>query len=390
MRGKPLFALLVASLFVALTFTAVGVGWGEHAEGLSPDSSVSDAAGDVEPLRMLTPFPHPGRDVTVSGNTISVLVPTWLLGDPASFQWAAAVLRPEQDVLKDMAPKGRVQSWTSGSLSEVVDSIDTSREPYEDLTYVRVRSVGTSHIEFLWRCRGDIPFNEGDLAYMMILSTGYTIALHPIDQGWGWFVQRASSLSFDWNSRPYEDVLSASVTQTGVEQLTFEMTTAQDIPDVPPDEDGYPWFTWTLDVDRDGTNSLADVNVVVRWDPESSAWEGALRRWNGQHYEDVEATVVSVLAGATVSAIVDVDDLGLMGSFLWRAQTNITVGVDEDLFSAQADIAPDAGWVEEVGPLPSPTPTVSPTSEPTATATETLPALQQRIYLPVITRGVAP
>jgi hypothetical protein len=389
MRSRPFFALLVSSLFVALTVTVAGLGAGKRVEGLALGSSVSDPEGDVEPLRLLVPFPDLGRDLTVEGNTATVLVPTWLLGDPQSFDWVAAVLRPEQQIVTDAAPKGGAQAWTAGHLSEVVDFLNPALLPYLDLTYARVRSVGSSHIEFRWRCRDNIPSDESDLAYMMILSTAYRIALLCPDQAWGWFADRPSGLGFDWDSRPYEDILGAAVTRGGDGQLTFEMTTAQDIPAVPFDEDGSPWFTWILDMDRDqASGGPNDVNVVVRWNPESDEWEGALRGWNGERYEDLQATVVFTRTGATVSAVADLADPGLIGSFLWRAQTSVTVGVDEEMFIGVADSAPDAEWAEEAGPVSSPTPTISPTLEPTATPTETPPGAK-RIYLPLITRGVA-
>jgi hypothetical protein len=396
MRGKPLFALLVASLFVALTFTAVGVGWGEHAEGLSPDSSVTDPEGDVLELRMLSPFPYPGRDLAIEGNTAKALVPRWVVGDPHSFQWVGATLKPLLQRPLDVAPDYQVLNWARGTTSEAPDAQDLALLAYEDLTYVRLREVAPSRLEFFWRCRGDIPLTASDFTYVVLIGSNllvgsdYMVALIPTSTGWSWSVSTPEDTRFPWDSANYEDILDASVSQSGDGQLRFQMTVAQDIPAVPSDEDGYPWFTWMLDVDRDQAPGGAnDVNVVVRWNGESSQWEGALRGWNGQHYVDLGTGVPISRTGATVSATVGAEDLGLTGGFLWQARTTVNVGPGDDQFTGLADYAPDSGWAEEVGPLPSPTPTVSPTSEPTATATETFPAPQQRIYLPVITRGVA-
>jgi len=216
-------------------------------------------------------------------------------------------------------------------------------------------------------------------------SPDYMVVLGPTGAGWMWSISTPGTKRFSWNSTHYEDILSAIGSQTGDGQLTFEMTTAQDIPAVPADEDGYPWFTWMLDVDRDqASGGPNDVNVVVRWNPDSNAWEGALRGWDGERYEDLQTAVTFARTGATVSAAVEVADLGLTGSFLWRAQTSINVGVEKELFFALADNAPDSGWVEEVlAPAQTPTPTV------TATATVTaMPPGRRPIYLPVITRGV--
>jgi hypothetical protein len=400
MKSKPFLVPLVAVLFVGFAFAAVGLGWGDGIEGwpvakplslvaLALDSDASDAEGDLEPLRALVPFPDSGRNVTIDGNTATLVVPTWLLGDPSLFQWAAAVVMPEQDVVLDAVPKGRVQLW-SGGVSEEVDSVNPALPHYQDLIQVRVRSSGALHIEFRWRFRGDIPSGESDLAYVMILSTGYRIAVLPRGQDWGWFADRLG-LPFDWVSRPYEDILSAAVRDNGDAQLTFEMTTAQDIPAVPADVDGYPWFTWMLDVDGDqASGGASDINVAVRWDPRASSWEAALRGWNGERYEDLQATVAFTRTGSTVSATVNVADLGVVDHFNWRAQTSINVGREEEQFFAMTDSAPDAEWVEEVGPGPTPTATVSPTTEPTVTPTptETLSGAQ-RIYLPLISRGAA-
>jgi len=402
MRRKPFFVVSATSLFVALTVTAMGLGWGEGAEdrptfthirplSLAPDSSVSDPQGDVLELRLLRPFPYPGRDLTIEGNTAKVLIPRWVIGDPYSFQWMATTIRPMGQALLDYAPDYQFLSWSRGLPSEAPDAQNPGLLPHEDLTYVRLREVDSSRLEFLWRCRGDIPVNPVDINWSALIGLkplggpDYMVVLGPTDAGWMWSVSAPGTKRFSWNSTRYEDILSAIGFQTGDGQLTFEMTTAQDIPAVPADEDGHPWFTWMLDVDRDqASGDPNDVNVVVRWNPESNAWEGALRGWNGERYEDLQAAVAFARTGATVSAVVQVADLGLTGGFLWRAQTSINVGLEEELFFALADNAPDSGWVEEVlAPAQTPTPTV------TATATVTaMPPGRRPIYLPVITRGV--
>jgi hypothetical protein len=401
MRSKPFFALLVASLFAALTFTAVGLGLGEGVEGrlafaqfpraVAADSSVSDPEGDVLELRTLSPFPHPGRDLTIAGNTAKVLVPRWVVGDPQSFQWLGATLDTLEQVPLDVAPDYQVLNWTRGAVSEGPDAQNPTLLPHEDLTYVRLREVASSRLEFFWRCRGDIPTSPVDMAYAAFLGANlldgpeYAVALAATDAGWLWSVSVPGDSRFSWDSRPYEDIVSAAVSQTGDGQLTFGMTTAQDIPAVPPEEDGYPWFVWMLDVDRDeATGGLNDLNVVARWNPESSTWQGALQGWSEEHYGDLQATVAVTRTGSTVSATVDVEDLGVAGSFLWQVGTLVHVGSGEEQFAGLADFAPDSGWAEEVL---TPTPTLTPTTTATATPTATAPG-PRRIYLPTIRKAV--
>jgi hypothetical protein len=47
-------------------------------------NSITDPNGDVSRLNWLKPHPRI-RDMTIGGNTATVLVPTWLIRNPASF-----------------------------------------------------------------------------------------------------------------------------------------------------------------------------------------------------------------------------------------------------------------------------------------------------------------
>jgi hypothetical protein len=386
MRSKPFFVPLVMLLFAALTFSAVGLGWSERVEGspaatqpdetvASRDSSVSDAQGDVLELRFLSPAPDLGRDVTIEGNTAKLVVPRWVVGYPQTMQWVGGTVSLEQQGTLDIAPDMKVLDWTRGATSEAPDAQNPELLPYQDLTYVRLRELADSRLEFFWRCRGDIPMETIDVGYgafiaeELIGGADYAVVVAPTDGGWMWSVSTPGETRFPWNTSSYEDILSASVSQAGDGQLTFEMTTAQDVPAVPAAADGNPAFSWILDQDGDdGVGASVDLAVVVRWNAEPGQWEAAVMGWDGQDYVDLGIAVAFTRSDTIVSATVDVADLGLEGTFYWAATTAVQVGPDEEFFVGLADQAPDSGWVEETLP-PPPTP--------------------QRIYLPVICRAAA-
>ncbi len=398
MRNKPFFVLLVASLSAALTFTAVGRGWGDpvedrpaprqpHGPVVALDSSLSDAQGDVFELS-LYPAPNPGRDLTIEGNTAKVLVPRWVVGYPQSFQWVGGTIQLQDQERLDLAPDMKVLNWTRGATTEAPDIQDPQLLPHEDLTYVRLRELEGSRLEFFWRCRGDIPMDALDVGYGAFigqdLTSGpdYAVVLAPTEAGWIWTVSALSETGFPWHTAGYEDILSASVSQTGDGQLTFEMTAAQDIPALPAEGDGNPGFSWMLLQDGDDTvGALGDLGVAVRWDAEASQWSGAVLSWDGQDYTELDIPVEITRIDSTLSATVDAADLGLVGSFSWRVMTGVYVGPEEELFLGLVDQAPESGWVDDiVAPTPTPIPTA------TATATPPGPGL---IYLPLISRGVA-
>jgi len=401
MRNRPFFVLLVAPLFVALTFCAVGVGWSEGVDGLvavaqpygadvAPDSSVSDPEGDVPELRLLLPAPDPGRDLVIQDDIATVQVPRWVVGYPQSFQWVGSTIALEQQTYLDVAPDFRVLDWTRGTTSEAPDAQNPELLPHQDLTRVRLRELESSLLEFYWRCRGDIPMEPVDTAYGAFFADefargpDYAVVLAPADAGWMWSVRTPGEARFPWNTASYEDIMSAGVSQSDDGQLTFEMTTAQGIPEVPAEADGSPWFSWAVQQDSEGSDSTAvTLVVVVRWDAGSGEWQAAVMSWDGQDYVDLDIAVAFTLSEVTVSATVGGSDLGLVGSFFWHAMTTIQVGPDEEPFVGLADQAPDSGWVEESIVPATPTPT--PTATPTVTAT---PPGTWRIYLPVICRGV--
>jgi len=387
MRNKPFFVLVMMSLFVALSFTVVGLPSGEPVEALFPDSSTSDPEGDVLELRLLLPAPDPRRDLTIQGNTAKVLVPRWVVGYPQSFQWVGSTLRVQQQTYLDWAPDFKVLDWTRGATSEGPDAQNPELLPYEDLTYVRLRELASSQLEFLWRCRGDIPVDAVDVAYSAVLAENlvsgpeYVVLLAPSAVGWTWFVSALGETRFPWDTASYEDILSASVSHTGDGHLLFEMTTAQNIPPVPAEGNGSPGFSWVLRHGGATVGEPGDLEVFVRWDAESGQWEGAVMGWDGQDYITLDIAVAFTLSDATVSAKVEVAELGLGGTFSWQAMTGVQVGPDEEPFVGLADQAPDSGWVEDIVPA-----TPTPTATPTVTAT---PPGTWRIYLPVICRGVA-
>jgi hypothetical protein len=367
MKRRPFCEPLVTSLFVALIFTAVALGRGERVEALPAvvqphgaalvlHSDVSDPQGDARELRLLRPFPYTGRNLSIEGNTVKVLVPRWVLRDLQSFQWAAATFSPERQARVDIAPDYQVLNWASGIMSEAPDAQNPEILPYEDLTYVRLREVASSRLEFLWRCRGDIPVSPAEIAYGAFLGTNlinsqdYMVVLAPTDMGWTWYLSAPGDKRFALNPAAYEDIVDATLSQTDGGELRFEMTVAAPIPDVPSSMERDPWFSWMLDVDRDQASGGADVNVVVRWNQESSQWEGALMGWTGQYYEDLDTPVTITRGGAVVSATVNAADLALDGGFLWMAKTAVNLGPAEEQFVSLADQAPDSGWVDWLPP----------------------------------------
>jgi hypothetical protein len=391
MRSKPFSVPLVSLLLAALMFSAVGCGGSEGVAGLpaatqpygavvAANSSISDPQGDVPELRLLSPAPDLGRDLTIEANTARVLVPRWVVGYPQSTQWVGGTVRLPELIALDLAPDYKALGWTRGATSEAPDAQDPALLPYQDLTYVRLREVASSRLEFFWRCRGDIPMDGIDVGYgavlgdvltsvqdyAVVVAPAATVPLAPADAGWVWGVAALSEAGFPWNTASYEDILSASVSQSGDGQLTFEMTTAQDIPTVPAEGDGDPMFSWILDQDGEGTpGAQFGLGVMVRWNVDPGQWEGAVMSWDGQDYVDLDIAVAFTRSDATLSATVDAADLGLVGTIYWAAMTGVQAGPEEEQFLGLADQAPNDGWVEEtLAPTPS------------------------RIYLPVISRKV--
>jgi len=367
MKRRSFVVPFVASLCVALVFAAVGLAEVAPVEALPAaaqaygtalvrHSSTSDALGDVRELRLLRPFPYTGRHLTIEDNRIKVLLSLWVIRDTRSFQWAAASFDPVKRKRVDVAPNDKVLSWARGVVSEAPDALDPQLLPYQDLTYVRLREVAGSRLEFFWRCRGDIPASPEETSYGAFLganlveSQDFMVVLYPEETEWTWYISAPGEERFAVNPAAYEDILSATISPSGDGQVKFEMTVAEPIPDAPSSMERHPWFSWVLDVDRDQASGGADVNVVVRWNPASSQWEGALMGWNGQYYEDLDAPVTIARDGALVSASVSAADLALDGSFLWQAQTTVNIGPAEEQFVSIADRAPDEDWVDSLPP----------------------------------------
>jgi hypothetical protein len=314
-------------------------------------SNTTDPSGDVGELNWLKPHPAV-RDMTIVGNTATVLVPTRLIGDPASFYWWAGVDEPSTGyTLLDWAPDGDAVLWTSGSSSSTPDPVDGSLQPHEDITFASVSQADPSHIQFDWEFKGNIPLGQPDVVYDFLLNDNdWLVYLYPTVRGWEWEVD-ARNASFDWSSTSYEDIVSASVNEVGGGQLQFEMTTASSIPETPFSRSGEPWFGWKLDVDNDSSTGQQpygdDMNVVVRydWGLFPLGWEGVVRKWNGAYYEDF-LPVPFARAGSTVSATVYISDLGLSPTFGWAAGTYVIVGGSVERFAWNGDRAPDSGWVE--------------------------------------------
>jgi len=391
MWSRPFYARWVALLLVALAFSAVGCSGesgvvpgptssGPHG-AVAADSSISDAQGDIPTLRLLYPAPNPSRDVTVQGNTAKLIVPRWVVGYPQSIQWVGGSVRLPEMIALDVAPDFKVLDWARGATSEAPDAQNPEFLPHEDLTYVRLREVGDSRLEFFWRCRGDIPADVVDTGYGafiakdLVASPDYAVAiapapaveLAPADAGWVWLVAGLGEAGFPWDIASYEDILSASVSQSGNGQLTFQMTTAQDIPAVPAEEHASPLFAWILDQEGEGSvGAQFELGVVVRWKADEEKWEGVVMSWDGQDSVELDIPVSMTRSGSTLTATVGAAELGLEGTFYWAAMVAVQVGPDEEQFLSLADQAPDEGWVEE-------------TLAPTPGA--------QRIYLPLIRRS---
>jgi formylglycine-generating enzyme required for sulfatase activity len=322
-------------------------------------SSTTDPSGDVPPLNWLKPHPSI-RDMTIAGNTATVLVPTWLIGTPGSFYWYAGADTSSTGTPLDWSPDSGTLQWTSGSSSSITDPADGSLQPYEDVTYVSVSQADSTHIQFEWRFRGNIPAGQPDLYYYFVLNDfDWVLYLYPTVRGWEWEVD-ARNASFDWSSTSYEDIVSASVNEVAGGQIHFEMTAASTIPATPSSGTYAPWFSWKLDVDNNPVTGQQpfgdDVNVVVRYNyspPIPPEWEGVVRRWNGTRYEDL-LSVPFTRAGSTVSATANISDLGLSPTFRWNAGTMVVVGTLGDLaepekFFSNLDRAPDTEWVEGNG-----------------------------------------
>lgn len=313
-------------------------------------SDTTDPSGDLSELNWLKPHPY-ARDLiwSISGTQVRLGLPVELISSPGSINWYAAVERWATYARVDRAPDTGTRRWTPGSTSSATDGTDGTLQPYEDLTYVSVNPYN-SDIIFVWEFRGSIPPTQTEAYYYFDLNyNDYLVYLYCTEsRGWEWEVD-ARDASFDWNSASYEDIVSASVNELGDGQLRFEMTTASTIPTTPSSGDGAPWFNWTLDVDNDTDTGQApdgdDMNVVVRYNPQSSGWEGVLREWNGNYYEDLRSLSFA-RAGSTVSAVASISDLGLSSTFRWAAGTMVVVRPAGQEFFSRVDRAPDSGWVE--------------------------------------------
>ncbi|NTV62152.1 MAG: alpha/beta fold hydrolase [Oscillochloris sp.] len=313
-------------------------------------SAIPDPSGDVAPLSWLKAHPAPSRGLTISGNTATVLLPIWLINNRTSFSWYAGADRPSTDYTPlDWAPNSGTAQWTAGSSSAVTDPVDSSLQPYEDVTFVRVSQSDSTHLQFEWRFRGNILTDQPDVLYYFVLNNfDWMLWLYPTPRGWEWEII-ARNASFIWNSASYEDITAASVTETGGGQLQLQLTMGNAIPDMPPGSAGAPWYRWYFDRDNNTATGQQpdgdDVGVVVRYNPHISTWQGVMRRWNGTQYDDV-GVIPFTRSENTIAATTSVADLGLSQTFRWATVVGPIVGPSDEEFYSRVDVAPDTGWME--------------------------------------------
>jgi hypothetical protein len=328
----------------------------------TPNGEVTDAIGDVLELLWLTPYQDGERGLTISGRAVNVSVPNWLISDPSSFYWYGGTERPSADgEWIDYAPHGKRARWSSGSASQTNDPTDASLAGYEDVTRLSISQANASHIQFEWLLRGTVPSGRPDVDYVFALGStpdnpdpvDWFIHVYPwCGARWRWWTH-AITASFYWRSTSYEDIASARVDDLGDGRLKVEMTLASVVPAKPADNEGEPWFVWWFDVDNDPSTGNPcygdDMDVVVRYNRSSQQWEGALRRFNGDHFEDVPgaAPIPVTRDGCKVSAVVSISELGLSSTFRWRSVASLKVGTAGEMFYSDVDVAPDDGWVKD-------------------------------------------
>jgi DNA-binding beta-propeller fold protein YncE len=323
-------------------------------------SQVNDPAGDLARLDWLFADPY-ARDTVTWGTAPYWRVPTWLIGNPSSFYWQAWTMRPSVSyALEDAIPDAGSSFWQSGASSFFADGEDLHFEPHHDLIGAEIGPTVSSHIQFAWQLRGAVPGDFQDVAYVYGLWTG-GITTRDLEI-WNWFVWqyineygmwawavKSSASSFPWHSAGFEDILSASVSNVGQDQLRLEMEVAATVPSIPNTDEGEPRLSWYFDTDDNPSTgnkpSGADACVRIQFDSATQVWKGTIMRWEYPRFVE-QSTASFDRSGSRVVAVVNRFDLNLSQSYRWQAVTAVQVGQpDEKFVSKNLDVAPDPGDV---------------------------------------------
>ena len=296
--------------------------------------SISDPVGDTK-LTLL--FDQPGTHTQVSGATLTVVLPSWLINDLQGFGWEAYEYEHE-----DTTPVG---TFIAPGPSQVTSPSNLNIPDWADIVSASIQQVDPQRLSFSLTTRGPIPSTDslsGGPTYAFFIGPDIEIDIDYFP-GEGW---QAAVFAPSFNRhRPaaFEDFTSATgQNRNGV--LHFTLTTAAAIPAIPDPNDGDPYFFWILAGAQRGTDLLNSQRIFLRFDRQQAKW--VLEVWlNTGHFfsEQKLASGTFSMNGNTITVDEPVSDLRFQ-QFSWAAtiRSRFTDGSDR-FYSGGIDGAPDKG-----------------------------------------------
>ena len=350
MRQHRFFAVSVACTI--LLFSRAGFAQEITTISKASDEPISfgnDPRGDADLTRGFFPHPFYHAGSSVVDNTITAIVPTWLLGDPTSFRWYLSTAW-DYAFYQDRLPDNGTVLWTSGSSSTATDPLWDVDAGLYDAVSATVSLDDLSHIRFEHELRGEpLPkvidgsseasfhLTDLDIDVRTNTSGNYDLSSHIIIIG-----ERVNP----WAAAGYLDIVRSEIFQPFKSQLRFEMTLNGNVPSTPDQDEGDPWFVWWIypDTDPDGRTSLATWTTGVRYNSSSKKWEGFLRKLNdeGSSFSDYRTfSEFMEVDGKRISVALSIADLGIEEDFLWTSGIRIQVGPPGERYMGPTDYAPE-------------------------------------------------
>lgn len=313
-------------------------------QGSGREAAVVDPTGDFREWYLLTAVDNSA--LRFQGKTAVVTAPVELLFGAQALQWKGWTYPGAGD---EVPPGGLgvVMNWVSTASSSTTDPVDPALRPTADLLALTFGKVANGKIPFTFKTRGALPGADS----LGLISEHYIggnlygaieVRLRPTGSYWllsGGFV---GATPLPYVSTAVNDIVNASVTNSGATALKLRIKTAAALPAVPPANVGNPWYLWQFDTTGDG---VVDAIVTVRFDRVTNSWGAVLRkRGTDGLFADVK-TLPFTRAGGVITATVKRSDLGVAGTFRWYSQASSFVTLGAQTFSDTFDTAPNTGFV---------------------------------------------
>lgn len=319
-------------------------------------TSITDPVGDTAFKKLQS-----SAQAAVAGKNIEVRVPTWVLGDPASFSWYADTYdRPSRSYL-DYAPDydaGWVK-WKKGQASSIDDVLDSGLQPYQDLIWAGIRQADPKHLEMAAELRGTVSSGPIDTTiYHFVADNGWFVAVHNVAWGTPWLLQPWGDNELPLKPTAYEDITLTSVDITSSTAIDLSTQLKQAIPAHPPSSNGDPAFGWFIDSDNDPATGIAghgaDLYAGVEYDRAQGEWIGVLYILGGNKANANKArqSISFKIAGNEARVMLEDLEPPLSSPFRWYAFVDVEIGRNDEWFFDRVDEAPDSEWMESNIPEP--------------------------------------